>query len=199
MSVALGNAHVIRLLLAAFAGATLAILAGACGDDEAPPEVTATAITGATTTPPADATTGAAATTAAEPASEAPPAEPPSQPASEPEAAPEPSDDEQIRTVLNGVLVAGVAKQTCTQLLTENFVRRAYGDLKGCFAAQAPKAMAKAISIQGIDIDPGDRVAMASVVSNGGLYAGERLRAELVDGADGWQLDYLRANVPVGP
>ena len=44
-----------------------------------------------------------------------------------------------------------------------------------------------------------DSVAQASVTPKGGVYDGERLRAELVLDDGVWRLDSLRSNVPVGP
>lgn len=168
----------------------------ACGDD-GPPQTTATAVTGATTTVSPDPGAASADPASGKAEADGSGAEAPTDATGEPA---RPRTDEQlIRSTLNGVLVVGDAQRTCNVLVTDNYLTRSYGDLKGCLAAQAPKAMATSIVIKGVDIDASEGVAMASVVTKGGIYGGEPLRAELVKKTDGWRLDHLRSNVPVGP
>ena len=104
---------------------------------------------------------------------------------------------QQIALTLTQVL-AGDPGDMCGRLVTDRYVRRAYGDEDGCRDAQAKAAQAERVRVERVDVLP-DSVAQASVRAVGGLYDGERLRAELVLSGRLWQLDSLRANVPVGP
>ena len=167
-----------RALAAATAlAAALAVVA--CGEAEQPAQVTAPAVTGA----------DQEAVAAAAPSQSAPEDEPDPDPA---------SDRGAISRNLETVMTSADPQDVCMALVTERFVREAYGDPAGCARAQADLKPAKAARVSRVVVLP-DSVAQASVVADGGLYAGERLRAELVLDAGVWKLDSLRSNVPVGP
>ena len=177
MSVLLTNPHRIPTALLA-AGA--ALLLGSCGGDDGPVQTTAAAVTGAeemTTTDPA-----------APEASEA----------SGPAPGATPADREAIAATLRSVLTGTAPVQVCETLVTERYVREAYGDRAGCLRAQAEARPASEASVGRIVILPAS-VAQASVLPRGGVYDGDRLRAELILDGDEWRLDSLRSNVPVGP
>ena len=150
-----------------------------CGEKDEEAQTTAPAVTG-TDYGSATATTPAVTTPEDEPA-------------------PNPrTDEEAITATLRTVLSSADARATCEELVTENFVREAYGDVAGCRRGQAQGGRAKAVHVSRIVISP-ESVAQASVKPEGGVYGGDRLRAELVLDAGQWRLDSLRANVPVGP
>lgn len=149
-------------------------LAGCEGDE--PMQTTAPAVTAATDTADSDGEAGGV---------------PADEPALDPKA-----DKDLIKAALWSVLVGG---QACGDaLVTERYLRRAYGGRSGCRAAQAHAANAKRVHVSRVVVLPGS-VAQASVVPTGGVYDGERLRAELVFEKGIWKLDSLRSNVPVGP
>jgi hypothetical protein len=86
----------------------------------------------------------------------------------------------------------------CSELLTERFVRRSYGDLAGCEAALKTSEPAKDSGVLHVGVSDGS-VAQVLASPDGGVYDGQKLRAELVLESGKWKLDSLRSNVPVGP
>jgi len=85
----------------------------------------------------------------------------------------------------------------CERYATARFVRAAYGDVKGCEAAQRPASAASSVEITSLSVRGGS--ASATAVPRGGASDGEKLRIELVGQGDSWMIDSLRSNVPVGP
>ena len=82
--------------------------------------------------------------------------------------------------------------------MTERFLRRSYGDAAGCEAALKAAKPADDAGVSEIVINP-ESVAQALAHPKGGIYDGQKLRAELVLDDEIWKLDSLRSNVPVGP
>ena len=174
----------IRGRLAALA-AVIAVtpVIAACGSDDEPSQTTAPAETGA------GESNAETTTTAANPDPGASPDEP----------AADPIDDEaEIVRTLEAVLAGGDPGSACGDSVTERFLRRSYGDAAGCKAAQSGLKPASDAGVRQVVIHP-DSVAQALARPKGGIYAGQRLRAELVLDEDIWKLDSLRSNVPVGP
>jgi hypothetical protein len=96
------------------------------------------------------------------------------------------------------VLTSADPRIVCDEQVTANYVEAAYGDDAGCRRAQGGASVARDARVSRIVISP-ESVAQASVVPDGGVYAGDRLRAELVLDGGQWRVDSLRSNVPVGP
>ena len=86
----------------------------------------------------------------------------------------------------------------CGERVTDRFLRRSYGDDVGCEAALMDAEPANDAGVAQIVIHP-DSVAQALARPTGGIYGGQKLRAELVLDEGIWKLDSLRSNVPVGP
>ncbi len=153
----------------------------ACGGDDAPEQTTAPAQTGASTS-----TSETSAT----------------DPGETPEAKTSgggPADDENaIVATLEAVLSGNDPAVACGDSVTERFLRRSYGDAAGCVAAQKNAKPASDAGVTQVVVLP-DSVAQALARPKGGIYAGQKLRAELVLDDDAWRLDSLRSNVPVGP
>ena len=109
-----------------------------------------------------------------------------------------PSIDEVIAAVLTR---SGTPEQGCATLVTESFVRDAYGDRAGCEAARAaPGALARSVEVS--RVREAGEVATALAVPSGGPYDGVEVEIGLVaDPAreDGWLVDSLFADVPAGP
>ena len=180
MSVSFGDVDAVRSRARAGLLAVLACLVlPACGDDDEPMQSTAPAVTGAT---------------AATDAEQAPGAEAP-----EDEPAADPADDKAaIASTLEGVLTGVDPALVCGELVTQSYLRDAYGGAAGCRAAQADLKPAEKVKLSRVVVLP-DSVAQAQAEPAGGLYDGDTLRAELVLDGGVWKLDSLRSNVPVGP
>ena len=172
---------------AAAVAAALVVAPGlvACGEDEeGTTQTTAPAETGAGESP--TSTTEAAETDQGAGAENAEPTG-------------EPIDDEaEIIKTLEGVLAGSDPVAACGELVTERFLRRSYGDASGCEAALKGAEAAKDAGVEDLVVLP-DSVAQARARPRGGIYAGQKLRAELVLDEGTWKLDSLRSNVPVGP
>lgn len=159
--------------------AALALTAG-CGDGEeaAAPTTTVTTTSAAT---PESATTAQTQDGAGE---------------EEGAAEPRPlAIDDVLEAVLTGSADPALV---CDELVTEDYVRTAYGAREGCIAAQKPGALAD--SLEGIDVNSsaGER-ATGTVVPAGGPYDGVDVEVELVRDGEGWRVDSLLADVPAGP
>lgn len=105
--------------------------------------------------------------------------------------------EEVIRAVLTD---AGSPQQACRKLVTERFVREAYGSRQGCLAARVPGATAREVRIRDLR-ESGER-AHAVAVPRGGPYDGIEVEVELVadQGLEGaWLVESLVADVPPGP
>lgn len=106
-----------------------------------------------------------------------------------------------IEDVITAVLTgAGEPATICDQIVTERFVRIAYGARQGCIAAQQPGALARSVEVEEVG-KRGNRVS-AVVVPTGGPYDGIDIEVELIaDPASpgAWLLDSLLADVPAGP
>jgi hypothetical protein len=107
-------------------------------------------------------------------------------------------DEASIQRTLEAVLTGSDPGAACGELVTERFLRRAYGNAGRCEAARRGEPPAKEAGVTQIVIHP-DSVAQALSSPRGGPYDGQRLRAELVLDDDVWKLDSLRSNVAVGP
>jgi len=153
----------------------------ACGGDDEPPE---------TTTAPAvidedGTTTGAGGQTTTTNATD--------EPAEDPK-----TDQMAVAATLERVLTTVDPDVACVEFVTPRYVRRAFGDEAGCRAAQSGKAAADRVRVSEVVVTP-ESTAQAVVRTRGGVYDGQRLRAELILDEGVWRLDTLRSNVPVGP
>jgi hypothetical protein len=106
-------------------------------------------------------------------------------------------DASQPRGALEAVLTSGLPNLACDELVTEQFVRTAYGSAAACKASQLSGGVAKSIDIGSIQLEGSS--ATAKVVPDGGPSSGEKLTVSLVHDGDRWRLDAMRSNVPVGP
>ena len=170
----------LRGRLAALA-AVLVVAPGvvACGSEDEPTQTTAPAETGAS-----QSGTGTVADDGAPD---------PDEPAADPV-----EDEAEIVKTLEAVLAGADPVVACGDSVTERFLRRSYGDAAGCEAAQVGAKPASDAGVRQVVIHP-DSVAQALAQPKGGIYDGQKLRAELVLDEDVWKLDSLRSNVPVGP
>ena len=163
----------------ALALAAAALALGACGGDDEPAQTTAPAVTGATQATDEEKAPGTGS--------------PEDEPAADPA-----TDKAAIAKTLDSVLASGGTADVCGALVTDRYLRRSYGDAAGCESAQQDAKPAADVRVGRIVILP-DSIAQASARPAGGIYDGERLRAELVLDGGVWKLDSLSSNVPVGP
>jgi hypothetical protein len=159
----------------------LVAVAGGCGEEDEPVATTTSGPERATLaerSPPASATAGEDAPGGREPF--------------EIEQTPGPT------AVTTAVLTrSGSPREGCAALVTERFVREAYGARAGCLAAREAGGLAR--SLTDVELtETGDR-ATGTVVPRGGPYNGVAVEVELVAGLRGWRVDSLVADVPPGP
>jgi hypothetical protein len=104
--------------------------------------------------------------------------------------------------VVTAVLTSSHGRQAppgyaCRRLLvTDRYVKTAYGDRQGCVSAQRGGGAARSLDFK--EVRPAGTHATAVVVPAGGLYDGERITVLLVRDRR-WLVDALRSNAPVGP
>lgn len=99
-----------------------------------------------------------------------------------------------LEAVFTGSLDAALI---CDELVTERYVRSAYGAREGCIAAQKPGALADSVEIA--DVEEAGGSASAVAIPTGGPYDGVEVEVELVREPGGWRVDSLLADVPAGP
>lgn len=106
------------------------------------------------------------------------------------------TDEERIMATVSAYLVRAKAPGACTKLVTPQFVKRSYGNIKSCEAARKPSAMAKAVAFGPVDIGKGATVAAKP---KGGVFDGERLEVTLINLDGQWAIDEISSNAKVGP
>jgi hypothetical protein len=154
------------------AGLAVPLLAG-CGEKEEPPTtgpVVAQTTTGSVTTPNGGQNGGNGG-----------------QPA---------TDEEKIKATVAAYLTRADAPGACTKLVTPQFVKRSYGNVKGCEAARKPSAMAKAVAFEPVDIGTSTTVA---AMPHGGVFGGEKIEVTLINLDGQWTIDRISSNAKVGP
>ena len=107
----------------------------------------------------------------------------------------------EVEDVLAAVLTgSGSPEQACDELVTDAFVRDAYGGRANCLAAREQGGVAREIAVE--DVAESGDTATASAVPKGGPYDGVTVEVELVADPDlegAWLVDSLFADVPAGP
>jgi len=168
--------------------ATAALLAAGCGDNSSEPTTISVSTTSLTVSTTGDESTAPVA---------------PDDSAGQPEAADDPGADRprSIEDVVTAVMTASERPEViCDQLVTDAYVKTAYGDRSGCIAAQTPGALADSVDVTDIQQSAGS--ATATAVPEGGPYDGHDVVVELVPATDlagAWLVDSLIAHVPAGP
>lgn len=109
-----------------------------------------------------------------------------------------PSDEQQVEAAIGALLTDRDNDFVCNEVLTQNLLETAYGDLRGCTRARAPGTLARSVEVKGLAGVDGDRVSVV-VVPKGGLYDGEKLDVVAVRDGGSWRIDELTADIPVGP
>jgi hypothetical protein len=168
--------------------AALLLAAGCGGDDSSEPTVSVSSAAPTASTPTTDESAAPV---------------PPDDSAGNPGAADDPGADRPraVEDVVSAVMTASETPEViCDQLVTQAYVRTAYGGRTGCLAAQKPGALAESVDVTEVKADSGSATAVA--VPTGGPYDGHDVMVKLIPAADledAWVVDSLVADVPAGP
>jgi hypothetical protein len=109
------------------------------------------------------------------------------------------SDPELAEAALLQVLAGADPRRVCDRAVTERFLREAYGGREGCLNGRDPASLARPGATRiGEPRIEGDRAELSARPA-GGTYGGERLDAVVVRTPEGWRVDELSADIPVGP
>jgi len=103
---------------------------------------------------------------------------------------------EQVERVVEAVVGGGEPDAVCQGLVTDRYVKRAYGDEAGCRAAVATQA-AFEVDVGAVEI--ADARASARAKPRGGPNKGETIRVKLVEAGGTWRVDSALSNAPAGP
>lgn len=169
-----------RATVALLAAVLAAPLLAACGEKEEPATtgpVVAQTTTGGTTTPNGGGGSGGGqggGGNAGQPA----------------------TDEAMIKATVTAYLTRAEAPDACTRLVTPRFVKRSYGNVKGCEAARKPSAMATAVKFGPVATG---RVTTVAAKPKGGVFGGERLEVTLINLDGRWTIDRISSNARVGP
>lgn len=102
-----------------------------------------------------------------------------------------------VTEAIEAVLEGSDPDVVCRRAITEEFIVTAYGDLSGCLNGRPPRTLARSTEISGLAVAGAEATAVA--VPRAGLYDGLDLEVALVRDGNGWRVDELVADVPVGP
>jgi hypothetical protein len=108
------------------------------------------------------------------------------------------TEEEQIRATVTDFLTKPNDPSVCDELVTEDFLKQAYGDRKNCVAARKPGALADEATILGRKPGRGG-ATVVSVNAQGGVYAGQTLQLTLVESGGRWRIDKISGDAKVGP
>ena len=96
------------------------------------------------------------------------------------------------------LLLSSTPQTGCSSdVVTQHYLRAAYGGRGACLKAVSSKNAAKSLGAVGTRITDG--TAMVTVHPVGGIYDGEKITVSLIKNGAGWQVDGIKSNAPVGP
>ena len=96
------------------------------------------------------------------------------------------------------LLLSSTPQTGCSSdVVTQHYLRAAYGGRGACLKAVSSKNAAKSLGALGTRITDG--TAMVTVDPVGGIYDGEKITVSLIKNGAGWQVDGIKSNAPVGP
>lgn len=105
---------------------------------------------------------------------------------------------QRVKASVKAFLISSNAAAVCDRTLTARFLRRAYGDRKGCIAARKPPTLADSAQVTDVSVF-GASKSTAKAKAKGGIYAGQRLDVTLILMGATWRIDQVGSNVKVGP
>jgi hypothetical protein len=90
------------------------------------------------------------------------------------------------------------AELVCDEVLTPEFLRKAYGDRQGCIAARKPATLARPGGK--LEVGPASNVGTrVDAVPNGGVYDGDELQITVIREGGAYRVAEVESNAPVGP
>ena len=96
------------------------------------------------------------------------------------------------------LLLSSTPQTACSSdVVTQHYLRAAYGGRGACSKAVSSKNAAKSLGAVGTRITGG--TVMVTVHPVGGIYDGEKITVSLIKNGAGWQVDGIKSNAPVGP
>ena len=96
------------------------------------------------------------------------------------------------------LLLSSTPQTGCSSdVVTQHYLRAAYGGRGACLKAVSSKNAAKSLGAVGTRIIDG--TVMVTVHPVGGIYDGEKITVSLIKNGAGWQVDGIKSNAPVGP
>ena len=96
------------------------------------------------------------------------------------------------------LLLSSTPQTGCSSdVVTQHYLRAAYGGRGACLKAVSSKNAAKSLGAVGTRITGG--TVMVTVHPVGGIYDGEKITVSLIKNGAGWQVDGIKSNAPVGP
>ncbi len=96
------------------------------------------------------------------------------------------------------LLLSSTPQTGCSSdVVTQHYLRAAYGGRGACLKAVSSKNAAKSLGAVGTSITGG--TAMVTVHPVGGIYDGEKITVSLIKNGAGWHVDGIKSNAPVGP
>ena len=96
------------------------------------------------------------------------------------------------------LLLSSTPQTGCSSdVVTQHYLRAAYGGRGACLKAVSSKNAAKSLAAVGTRIIDG--TVMVTVHPIGGIYDGEKITVSLIKNGAGWQVDGIKSNAPVGP
>ncbi|MFI5025192.1 MAG: hypothetical protein ACHQCI_00360 [Solirubrobacterales bacterium] len=104
--------------------------------------------------------------------------------------------EDEVEDAAIAVLGGGDVGAACTDLVTERYVKSAYGDAQGCKAAVS-KQGSFSVSVSDIQINGSKATAKAKPAA--GPNKGETIKVELVEEGGTWKVDSAVSNAPAGP
>ena len=104
--------------------------------------------------------------------------------------------EDEVEDAAIAVLGGGDVGAACTDLVTERYVKSAYGDAQGCKAAVS-KQGSFSVSVSDIQINGSKATAKAKPAA--GPNKGETIKVELVEEGGTWRVDSAGSNAPAGP
>jgi hypothetical protein len=96
------------------------------------------------------------------------------------------------------LLLSSTPQTGCSSdVVTQHYLRAAYGGRGACLKAVSSKNAAKSLGAVGTRITGGTVIQTVHPV--GGIYGGEKIAVSLIKNGAGWQVDGIKSNAPVGP
>jgi hypothetical protein len=104
--------------------------------------------------------------------------------------------EEQVEEAVSAVLGGRSTSDSCAGLVTERYVKSAYGDVKGCRAAVSTQGSFN-VQVSAVRVTGSKATAKAKPAA--GPNRGETINVKLVDEQGAWRVDSALSNAPAGP